>query len=32
MFKDVEERHTAERKETQKQFEEYKTKVKDREG
>ncbi len=32
MIREVEERHTAERKETQKQFEEYKGKVKDREG
>lgn len=32
MIRDVEERHTQERKETQKQFEEYKTKVKDRES
>ncbi len=32
MVKELEDRHTQERKETQKQFEEYKNKVKDREG
>ena len=32
MIKEAEERHTQERKETQKQFEEYKLKVKDREA
>lgn len=32
MVKDLEERHVQERKETQKQFEEYKAKVKEREN
>lgn len=32
MVKDVEDKHTQERKETQKQFEEFKNKVKDREA
>jgi hypothetical protein len=32
MIKEAEERHGQERRETQKQFEEYKVKVKDREG
>lgn len=31
MIKDIEERHVQERKETQKQFEEYKSKVQGRE-
>ncbi len=31
MIKELEERHNAERKDTQRQFDEYKTKVKERE-